>query len=82
MLYSWRAANGSNSTSYFSMMRPVYSEIWKRCMNVRTCRCTPSVTCMKCIAGCPITTHQISAQRVQPLPRYGKEVRHIHKCRC
>ena len=38
--------------------------------HVRTCRCTPPLVCVKLIANESLTTHRISAQYVQPFPRY------------
>ena len=43
-----------------------------KCMtaDVRKCRYPPP--CVKCIAGGPLATHQISVWSVRPFPRYGK----------
>ena len=34
--------------------------------------CARAALCVKCIASGPLVTHQISAQSIQPLPRYRK----------
>ena len=43
--------------------------------HVRTCTCTTSLTFVKRQTNGSLTTHQISAQSVQPFPRYLKGVR-------
>ena len=46
----------------------------KRCGHEQ-CRCNSLLACIECIASWSITTHQISAQCVQPFLRYGKGLR-------
>ena len=73
----------------FSAVRPTVPKIRKRGAHVRTCRCTPPLSSVKRIANWSLTTHQISAQSVQPFPRYGTQGNiytcaraHVRTCRC
>ena len=51
--------------------------------HVRKCRRTPPWTLVKRLANGSLTTHQISAQSVQPFPRYGNwAYLHVRTCRC
>ena len=59
----------TNHTPNFSTICLAVPEIRKW---VRTCCCAPFFFCKKSLANGLQTTHQISAQSVQPLTRYGK----------
>ena len=68
--------NGNNKKPYFSMMRSMDPEAWKRGKHTSTYSCSPIVASKyKCIAGCSIAIYQISAQCIQLFPRCGKEMR-------
>ena len=66
----------SNNTRNFITKRPAITEIWKRGARsyVRMCKCAPLIIRLsaKHDASGPLTTYQISAQSVQPVPKYGK----------
>ena len=63
---------GTNHTPSFSAICRAVPEIRKRGAHVRRCTCTPPLTFVKRQANGSLATNQISAQSVQPLPRYGK----------
>ena len=64
-------------------MRPAVSEMQERGEHLRTCSCAPPLTSAKRLADGFLSTHQISAQSVQPFPRYGNGAHlHVLTCRC
>ena len=65
----------------FSRMRPAVPEIWKRGAHVRTCRCTPPMTCGKQMVNDPKPTHQISTQSAKLFLRCRKAVCNVRTCR-
>ena len=53
-------------TQSLNAIHPAVCEIWKTGMHVRTCRFTPTLTCLKVIASWSLSTHQIWTQSGQP----------------
>ena len=73
---------GFNHTPNFSTIRLAVSAIWKRGTSAHAhVQMYPTLDFCKRLANGFLTTHQISAQSVQPLPRYGKGT-HLHVRTC
>ena len=45
-----------------------------RGVHVRTCRCTPHLTCASLSSNGSLAAHQVQTQSAQPFARYGKRV--------
>ena len=62
----------SSLTPNFSAARPAVSdtEKWAH-LHVRTCRCTPPMTCVICIVAWSLNTHQILSPSAHPFLSYG-----------
>ena len=45
-----------------------------RGVHVRTCRCTPHLTCANLLSNGSLATHQVQTQSAQQFARYGKRV--------
>ena len=43
-------------------------------VHVRTCRCTPHLTCVSLSSNGSLAAHQVQTQSAQPFARYGKRV--------
>ena len=46
----------------------------ERCVHVRTCRCTPHLTCVSLLSNGSLAAHQVQTQSAQQFARYGKRV--------
>ena len=46
----------------------------KRGVHVRTCRCTPDLTCVNLLSNGSLAAHQVQTQSAQQFARYGKRV--------
>ena len=58
-LYETHSYLVTNHPLHFSTVRPAVSKIWKRGSHVRTCGCTPPMTCVKHLGNDSKPTHQI-----------------------
>ena len=46
----------------------------ERGVHVRTCRCTPHLTCVSVLSNGSLAAHQVQTQSAQQVARYGKRV--------
>ena len=46
----------------------------KKGVHVRTCRCTPHLTCVSLLSNGSLAAHQVQTQSAQQFARYGKRV--------
>ena len=46
----------------------------ERGVHVRTCRCTPHLTCVSVLSNGSLAAHQVQTQSAQQFARYGKRV--------
>ena len=46
----------------------------ERGVHVRTCRCTPHLTCVSLLSNGSLAAHQVQTQSAQQFARYGKRV--------
>ena len=46
----------------------------ERGVHVRTCRCTPHLTCVRLLSNGSLAAHQVQTQSAQQFARYGKRV--------
>ena len=46
----------------------------KRGVHVRTCRCSPHLTCVSLLSNWSLAAHQVQTQSAQQFARYGKRV--------
>ena len=69
-------------TPNFDAIRPAVCKIWKRGVHVRTCRFTPTQTCIKHLSIGSLFTHKNWTRSAQSFARSGKRGLHVRTCRC